>query len=177
MTQDFRPEDMVTAERAFIGLLLALLCTASLLITFGVPSLARTRAALLSRIPARFRVASLAALFAIAVLGLSYVAYRWLAANGFPFALADSLTPDFSERLLLEVCGVLLTLGLLLRLLGARAPVSLRLLCEAFLVPCAFAIGLAIIYLALTLTELEVWDGFKRAAFFSAAAMERFSRR
>jgi phosphoglycerol transferase MdoB-like AlkP superfamily enzyme len=171
MTQDFRPEDMATAQRAFIGLLLALLCTASSLITFGAPSLARTRATLLARIPARFRAQSLAALLTLLVLGLGYVAYRWLEASAFPFALADSLAPGFAEKLLLEVCAVLLALGLMLRLLGARVPVTLRLLSEAFLVPCAFAIGLAIVYLALSLTELEVWDGFKRAAFFSAAVL------
>ncbi|MET0792691.1 MAG: hypothetical protein ABW061_14315, partial [Polyangiaceae bacterium] len=169
MTQDFRPEDMFTAQRAVVGLLGALLFTASSLIAFGVSSLARTRAALATRIPARFRAPALAALFALVVLGLTDLGYRWLTANAFPLRLADSLTPDFAGRLLLGVCGLLLSLGLALRLLRARVPVALRLLSEALLVPCAYAIGLSIIYLALTLTELEVWDGFKRAAFFSAA--------
>ena len=169
MTQEFRPEDVSTAQRAMVGLLLALLVTASSLIVVSIPSLARARAALLSRLPERSRRASALALLALFVLGLSYAADRWLAANAFPERLADSLSPDFAGRLLLEVCILLLALGLLLRRLGARAPVALRLLAEAWLVPCAYAIGLSIIYLALPLTDLEVWDGFQRAAFYSAA--------
>ncbi|MEO6603897.1 MAG: LTA synthase family protein [Polyangiaceae bacterium] len=171
MTQDFRPEDMATAQRAVVSVLLALLCTLSLLTAFAVARLARTRAAALVRIPARVRVPSIAALLTLAVFGISYAAYRWLEANAFPFRLADSLTPDFAGPLLLEVCGLLLTLGLGLRFLRARVPVTLRLLCEVVLVPCAFAIGLSITYLALALTDLEVWEGFKRAAFFSAAVI------
>lgn len=169
MTQDFRPEDVATAQRACAGLLLALLFTTSSLMLLGVSSVARTRAALLERVPARLRKSGPALLFALVVLGLTYVAYRALEASVFPVRLADSLTPDFAGRLLLEVCGLLVALGLLLRWLGTRAPVSLRLLSDALLVPCAYAIGLSIIYLALTLTDLEIWDGFKLAAFYSAA--------
>jgi hypothetical protein len=169
MTQDFRPQDMLTAQRALVGLLLALLCTLSSLSAFSVPSLARARAALLARIPARFRRLFSTALLTFVVVGLSYVAYRRLDAEAFPLVLAESLTPAFAQKLLLEVCALLLALALSLRLLRARAPVAFRLFSEAALVPCAFAIGLSIIYLALSLTELEVWDGFKRAAFYSAA--------
>jgi len=169
MTQDFRPEDVTTVQRALIGLLLALLFTTSSLIAIGVPGLARARTAALSRIPARFRVPGVAALLVLFVLGLSYAGYSWLEASLFPLRLADSLSPDFAERLLAEVCCAVLVLGLGLRLLGARAPTPLRLLCEALLVPCAYGIGLGIIYLALTLTDLEIWAGFKRAAFYSAA--------
>jgi phosphoglycerol transferase MdoB-like AlkP superfamily enzyme len=51
-----------------------------------------------------------------------------------------------------------------------RTPGWFYLACEASLVPAAYLIGLAILYLALPLADLEPWAGFKRAAFFSAAA-------
>ena len=170
MTQAFRPEDVATAQRALLSLDAALLFTASTLTLFAVPRLARVRSLVLERIPQRLRVAALGALLTLGILGASFGFYRWLEAQHFPERFAESLTPAFAERLLVEVCCALLAFGLMLRVLRARAPIWQRLAYEALLVVCAYLIGLALIYLSLSLTDLELWPGFKRAAFFSAAA-------
>ncbi len=172
MTQDFRPEDVTAVQRALVGLDVALLALGALLAGLVValgPRWSSLRGALLARIPARARFATLTALGALLVAVLSYASYHALEANLFPSKLAESLTPSFAPSALTAVCILLLGLGLTLRLLRGRAPAALRLLFEALLVPAAFVIGLSIVYLALSLTELEVWSGFKRAAFFSAA--------
>ena len=172
MTQDFRPEDVTAVQRALVGLDLALFALGAALaafITCAGPRWRSLRAALLARIPARKRVATGTAFGVVLVLLLGYAGYSALEAVLFPIKLADSLTPAFAERTLTAVCFALLVMSLTLRLLRARAPSALRLLFEALLVPAAFLIGLSIVYLALSLTELEIWAGFKRAAFFSAA--------
>ena len=169
MTQDFRPEDVATVQRALVGLGVALLVLAACLSLFTARVLAPARSAISARIPARFRRLAASALLALGVLGASFRCFRWLEAKRWPDLFFESLTPQFAQPLLLEVCAALLLVGLLLRLLRTRTPVWLRLAAEALLVPAAYLIGLSIIYLSLSLTELELWQGFKRAAFYSAA--------
>jgi phosphoglycerol transferase MdoB-like AlkP superfamily enzyme len=169
MTQDFRPEDVATLQRALVSVDAALLLAAVVLSLLTIGRLAKTRDALAARIPKRFRNSALCGLLALFALGSAYFVYRTLDANHWPEAFPNTLNQGFEQPLLIKVCAVMLALGLGLRLLRWRAPVWARLLAEALLVPCAYLIGLSIIYLSLSLVDLELWNGFKRAAFFSAA--------
>jgi phosphoglycerol transferase MdoB-like AlkP superfamily enzyme len=132
-------------------------------------SLAPFGQALRARLPVRARTAALSGVLLLALLAASALCFHWLSAKHFPTDTAETLTLQFAERTLLAVCIVLLALAIGLRRLGARTPIWLRLACEVLLVPCAYAIGLAVIHLALSLVELESWAGFQRAAFYSAA--------
>ena len=170
MTQDLRPEDVATVERTLLALSVAWFVVACAFLVIGEAREARWRNALLARVPERLRRPSALALVGLATLAASRGVYEWLREARFPEVFVASMSAGFSQALLLEVCCALLALGLGLRLLKARVPLVLRLVCEALLVPLSFLIGLAIIYLALPLTDLEMWAGFKRAAFFSAAA-------
>jgi len=121
-----------------------------------------------ARIPAPARRWLSGGALALLVVAVSALCFRWLVSNGFPEPVSETLTPGFAERVLPIVCALLLAFAIGLRRLNA--PVWMRLAFEVLLVPCAYAIGLSIIYLALPLTDLEPWNGFKRAAFYSAAA-------
>ncbi|MEI9952367.1 MAG: LTA synthase family protein [Pseudomonadota bacterium] len=169
MTQDFRPEDVAAVQRALVSFDLVLLLAAGLLSLFALRRLTPIGAALRARIPIRARTAVLAGSLALGLLGASALCFHWLAEEHFPVRTAETLTLEFAPRTLLLVCAVLLSLAIGLRLMNARTPVWLRLACELLLVPCAYAIGLAIIYLTLSLIDLESWAGFQRAAFYSAA--------
>ncbi|HEY3252376.1 MAG TPA: hypothetical protein VGJ91_00425, partial [Polyangiaceae bacterium] len=169
MIQDFRPEDVAAVQRALVSFDLVLVLAAGLLSLFALRRWAPFGEALRARIPIRARTAVLASALTLGLLGASALCFRWLAGENFPTQTAETLTPGFAPRTLLIVCAVLLGLAIGLRLLKERAPVWLRLVCEFLLVPCAYAIGLAIIYLALSLVDLESWTGFQRAAFYSAA--------
>lgn len=157
MTQDFRPEDVAFAQRALLGLDAALLVAAALL------------SVLAWRQPKRPSLAVQRVLVALAAGACGVVLYRSLVRSGWPQPLYESLSQAFAEPLLLQVCAGLLGLGLVLRVLRERVPLVARLAAEALLVPAAYLLGLSIIFLSLTLVELEPWDGFKRAAFYSAA--------
>jgi phosphoglycerol transferase MdoB-like AlkP superfamily enzyme len=170
MTQDFRPEDVALLQRGLVSVVAALMLTGVGLSVLAIPHLARARAAAAARIPARFRAAALRALSALCVAIAAYCVFRALEANRWPEQFPETLAQGFAPQLLLQVCTLLVALALALRLLRARTPVWLRLLAEALLVPGAYLIGLAIVYLTLSLVDLEIWQGFKRAAFYSAAA-------
>ncbi|HET7541345.1 MAG TPA: LTA synthase family protein, partial [Polyangiaceae bacterium] len=169
MIQDFRPEDIANLQRALVSLDLTLLLAASVASLFAMPRLAPFAEALRARVPAaaRRRVWALVAL-GVGLLGTAAICYYGLSSAGFP-VLGEQLTLAYPQRVLLVVCGVLAALALGLRWLNARAPLWLRLACEFALVPCAYAIGLSVIHLSLSLTDLESWNGFQRAAFYSAA--------
>jgi phosphoglycerol transferase MdoB-like AlkP superfamily enzyme len=169
MTQDLRPEDIEAVQRALVSVDAALLLLACGLALLAVPPLQRKRARLLARLPKRFALLAPITLCALFVAGLGFWIDQSLAARFWLERFPDTLTGGFAPGLLLQVSALLVSLAVALRLLGARAPVWLRLLCEALLVPCAYLIGLGIIYLTLSLVDLEIWNGFKRAAFFSAA--------
>src|SRR5450432_2890346 len=169
MTQDFRPEDLATLERALVTVDAALLLVASTLSLLTIRPLAKARDALSARIPQRFRNGVLRALLALFALGCGFFVYRTLDADHWPQAFPETLAHGFEQTLLLQVCTVMLALALGLKLLRWRVTVWMRLLAEALLVPCAYLLGLAIIYLSLSLVDLEIWNGFKRGAFFSAA--------
>src|SRR5450432_960575 len=169
MTQDFRPEDLATLERALVTVDAALLLVASTLSLLTIRPLAKARDALSARIPQRFRNGVLRALLALFALGCGFFVYRTLDADHWPQAFPETLAHGFEQTLLLQVCTVMLALALGLKLLRWRVTVWMRLLAEALLVPCAYLVGLAIIYLSLSLVDLEIWNGFKRGAFFSAA--------
>ena len=169
MIQDFRPEDVAAIQRALVSFDLVLLLTAALLSLFALRRLAPLSETLQARIPLRARKPVLAGALVLALFGASALCFHWLADKHFPAQTAETLTLAFAERTLLVVCAVLLSLAINLRLLGARAPLWLRLASELLLVPCAYAIGLAVIYLSLSLVDLESWAGFQRAAFYSAA--------
>ncbi len=169
MTQEFSPDDVAAVQRALVSFDFVLLLAAGLLSLFALRRLAPYREALWVRIPIPARTAVAAGALALGLLGASALCFHWLADKHFPAQTAETLTLDFAQRTLLVVCGVLLGLALGLRLLGGRAPVWLRLACELLLVPCAYVIGLATIYLSLSLIDLDRWDGFPRAAFYSAA--------
>ncbi|HEY3665864.1 MAG TPA: LTA synthase family protein [Polyangiaceae bacterium] len=169
MTQDFRPEDVALLQHALLSADAALLLVAAVLSLLSIARLSRAREQLAARIPARFRLLTQRGLLALFALAAGYAVFRSLETNHFPEAFPDTLKPGFEHAVLLEACAGMLGLGLGLRLLRWRAPVWLRLLAEALLVPCAYLIGLSIIYLSLSLVDLEVWNGFKYAAFFSAA--------
>lgn len=157
MTQDFRPEDVAFVQRALVGLDAGVLLLLGLLAGLG------------KRVPERLGVAARRALGVVFVLGVAVAVHALLAKQRWPEAQYDSLDSAFAEPLLLQVCAGLLGLGLALRLLRGRVPVWARLAAEALLVPAAYLFGLALIYLSLTLVDLEIWGGFKRAAFYSAA--------
>ena len=169
MTQDLRPEDVAAVQRALASVVAVVLITACALGLVGERARMRLDRGFLARIPPRKRAAACYAMLALPMLAASYALFGALAAAQFPGRFAETLNPDFPKVLLTVVCGLLLTLGLGLRLLKERAPTGVHLACEALLVPCAFLIGLAILYLSLQLTDLEIWAGFKRAAFYSAA--------
>ena len=169
MTQDLRPEDVAAVQRALSSLVVVVLGTACALSLVGKRARTRLDEGLLARVPPRKRAAVCYALLALTVLGGSYALFVALSAAQFPARLAETLNPGFPKLLLTAVCGLLLCLGLGLRLLKTRVPAGLRLVCEALLVPGAYLFGLSIIYLSLQLTDLEIWAGFKRAAFYSAA--------
>jgi phosphoglycerol transferase MdoB-like AlkP superfamily enzyme len=169
MMQDLRPEDVAAIQRALVSFDLVLLLAAALLALFARRNWAPLRESLQAQIPLRARKAALLGASALALLGASALCFHWLTDKQFPTQTAETLTLAFAERTLLVVCAVLLSLALGLRLLNARAPVSLHLASELMLVPCAYAIGLAVIYLSLSLVDLDSWAGFQRAAFYSAA--------
>jgi len=170
MTQDFRPEDVATLQRVLLSVDAALVLTACAASVLALGGLRRVRETMTTRIPPRFRRAAPIAVFVLLSLVVSFALFRRLEADRWPELFPGSLTPSFAQPLLLGACAVALGLGLGLRLLRERTPVWLRLIAEALLVPCAYSIGLSIIYLSLSLVDLEIWAGFKRAAFYSAAA-------
>jgi len=168
MTQEFRPEDVAAVQRGLLSFDLVLLLAACLLSALALRRIAPLRDAVRAYVPTRARVAVAVVAAALALFGASALCFHWLGAE-FPAQASDALMPDFAERTLLIVCALLLGFAIGLRLLKGRAPVWLRLAFELLLVPSAYLMGLAIIYLALPLTDLEPWNGFKRAAFYSAA--------
>jgi phosphoglycerol transferase MdoB-like AlkP superfamily enzyme len=167
-TVDFQPEDIGAAQRGLVSFDLALLLVALLLSLFALRRLAPLGESLRARFPPRVQRFVLPALVALGVLAGSVLCFHWLTVAHFPVE-AETLTLPFAQRTLLAVCVLLLGLALGLRLLGSRAPIWLRLAFEFLLVPCAYAIGLAVIHLSLSLTDLESWNGFQRAALYSAA--------
>ncbi|HKO49419.1 MAG TPA: LTA synthase family protein [Polyangiaceae bacterium] len=169
MPQDFRPEDIATVQRALVSLVVALLLAAGLLSLFALRHLASFSAALRTLIPQRVRTPLLAVLLVLGIFAASVACFRWLTERNFPTRTAETLTLEFAQRTLIVTCAAMVSLALGLRLMNTRAPIWLRLAAELLLVPCAYAIGLAIIHLALPLTDLESWNGFQRAAFYSAA--------
>ncbi|HEY2404717.1 MAG TPA: LTA synthase family protein [Polyangiaceae bacterium] len=92
-----------------------------------------------------------------------------LASSRFFQRVPDTLTPDSTRPWMLAVPLAVLGLGLALRLAHSRVTPWLLLGAEVALVPLTYALGVATIFLSLQLTELELWDGFKFAAFWSAA--------
>jgi phosphoglycerol transferase MdoB-like AlkP superfamily enzyme len=166
MTQDFRPEDIATVQRVLVSLDLTLLCAGCVISVFALPRLVTFADALRKRVPASRRVRW--AVLGLGLLGAAALCCYWLSSEGFPLR-GEQLTLAAPQHGLLAVCAALLTMALGLRWLNARAPVWLRLSCELALVPCAYVIGLALIHLSLSLTDLESWNGFQRAAFYSAA--------
>jgi len=169
MNQDFQPENIAQVQRALVSLDLTLLLAAAGASLFALPRLAPHIEALRARVPAGARRAVWIAAISLGLLGVSAIALFSLSREGFP-ARSEQLVLAFPQRTLFSVCGILLTLALGLRWLNVRAPIWLRLACEFALVPCAYAIGLAVIHLSLSLTELSSWNGFERAAFYSACA-------
>ena len=121
------------------------------------------------RIPTRFRAATQYAALAIGGSCCVLSFQSALETSHCLERLPDTLTQDFAPSLLIEVPLALLALAGTLRLLGGRLPAWARMAAEALLVPFAYLLGLSIIYESLTLIDLEIWQGFKRAAFFSAA--------
>jgi len=165
---DFQPEDIATAQRGLVSFDVALLLAAFLLSLLALRRLAPLGESLRARLPPRARRFAGPAATALALLALTGACFHWLSNEHFP-ARAETLTLPFAQRTLLAVCVLLLGLALGLRVLGTRAPILLRLAFEFLLVPCAYVIGLAVIHLSLSLTDLESWNGFQRAAFYSAA--------
>ena len=168
MPLDHRPEDIANVQRALVSLDLALVFAASLASLFALQRLAVLGEALRARVPSLARRTVWVLLLGLGLLGSSATFWYGLASAGFP-ARGEQLTLAAPQHTLLAACGILLALALGLRRLGERAPVWLRLSCEFALVPCAYAIGLAVVHLSLSLTDLESWNGFQRAAFYSAA--------
>jgi phosphoglycerol transferase MdoB-like AlkP superfamily enzyme len=135
----------------------------------GVAPLLRTLA---GRIPERFRAGVRYGVLAVSALCGIISFQHVLETSRCLERLPDLLTPAFAPSLLVGVPLALLALAAVLRLLrqlGIAVPVWARMAAEALLVPASYLIGLSIIYEALTLTDLEIWQGFKHAAFFSAA--------
>ncbi|HEX3773906.1 MAG TPA: hypothetical protein VHV51_05540, partial [Polyangiaceae bacterium] len=125
-----------------------------------------------ARIPERARSAVQYGVLALTAMGLVFAFEHVLEASHFLEHLPNELTPAFAPKLLLAVPLGLLLLAGTLRLLeqfGLLLPVWARMAAEALLVPAAYLLGLAIIYQALVLVDLELWQGFKPAAFASAA--------
>lgn len=169
MTQDFRPEDLATLQRALVSIDAALLLSALLAALLRLGGLARMREQLAARLPARFRGAAQLALLGLFTLSVAYVCFQRLEADRWPELFLDTLKPSMAQPLLLGACGALIAIALGFRLLRWRATIWTRLAAEALLVPCAYLIGLAVIYLSLSLVDLELWAGFKPSAFYSAA--------
>ncbi len=169
MLRDFSPENLALLQRALLSVAAASLLALLALSLLGIPRLHQALSAVFSRVPPRARGIAFGSALGLAILGASYALYRRSTANGWPERLPDALPPDFAPALLVQVPAFLVGLALTLRLLGGRTPRALRLLAEAALVPCAYLVGLGIIHLTLSLVDLEMWPGFKRAAFFSAA--------
>jgi len=170
MTQDLRPEDVALVQRALVSLDLVLLLAAFALSLFAPRRAGASAEVARARGPRRTRTVLLALLLGVGLSVASALCFRWLTAQHFPTQTADTLTLEFAQRTLLVACAVMVSLAVGLRLLDGRTPIWLRLAAEVLLVPCAYAIGLAIIYLSLSLIDLESWNGFQRAAFYSAAA-------
>lgn len=165
---DFQPEDIATAQRGLVSFDVALLLAALLLSLLALRRLAPLGETLRARLPPSTRRFARPAATTLGLLALTAACFHWLSNAHFP-TQAENLTLPFAQRTLLAVCVLLLGLALGLRLLATRAPIWLRLAFEFMLVPCAYVIGLAIIHLSLSLTDLESWNGFQRAAFYSAA--------
>ncbi len=169
MLRDLSPDYVATLQRAVLSVAAVSLLAALLVALLSVPRASRGRNTLLPRLPARSRSVALGAAIGLTILGLSYALFLRLTTKGWPERLPEALPPDFAPALLVRVSAFLVGLALALRLLKERTPRALRLFAEAALVPCAYLIGLGIIHLTLSLVDLEMWGGFKRAAFFSAA--------
>ena len=169
MTQDFRPEDIATVQRALVSVDFVLLLAACLLSLFALRRLAPFAAALRARIPLRARTLALSFALALALFGGERAVLSLAYGRAVPDA--DRRDPDAAVCAAPAARGVRRAArsGARFAPAGARAPIWLRLAAELLLVPCAYAIGLAIIYLSLSLIELESWNGFQRAAFYSAA--------
>jgi len=168
MTLDFRPEEIATAQRALLSLDLTFLLAACLLTVLGGRHWAEVRQKLLVRVPERLRGTVWWAGVSLAMLGVAAVGFYWLDRAQFPLGV-ETLTLVSPPYTLLWACALLLALGFALRGLRLRASIWPRLAGEFLLVPCAYAVGLAVIHLSLSLTDLESWNGFQRAAFYSAA--------
>lgn len=125
-----------------------------------------------TRIPERARVWVARGLVAFAAIACSAAIASGLELTHYLERLPDSLTPAFAPSLLFGVPLAAIALAGGLRLLARFAvpvPAWARMAAEALLVPLMYALGLALIYQTLTLIDLELWSGFKYAAFFSAA--------
>jgi len=179
MKQDFRPEDIATTLRWLVSLDLAALVLLALLSAVALaarwaPSalvawLQRPFVATGARLPPRLHAVARTACAVLIGLAIAGVVQSSLAQNQVLERWPETLTPKFAPGPLWVVPLVLIGFALGLRLLGSRTPVWVRLLAEALLVPASYGIGLALIYQCLTLTDLELWPGFKHAAFCSAA--------
>ena len=170
MTLEFRPEAAAAVQRALVSFALAFVLVAALLCLLAWRRLAPFGQSVQARVPPPARRRVWIVVLALLLVAGSALCFRWLLDHGFPEPFSDTLTGEFAERTLLIVCTLLLAFAIGLRRLRERAPFWLRLSFELLLVPCAYAIGLSVIYLALSLTDLELWNGFKRSAFYSAAA-------
>ncbi|HWZ87502.1 MAG TPA: LTA synthase family protein [Polyangiaceae bacterium] len=146
---------------------------AGLLLAAGLAAvLAAPVRALAERVPERFRAFLQYGVLAFSAL-CSVISFQHVLETSLYLEhLPETLTPTFAPSMLIGVPLALLTLGGVLRLLhrlGILVPVWARMTAEAVLVPATYVMGLSIIYVSLTLTDLEIWQGFKHAAFFSAA--------
>jgi phosphoglycerol transferase MdoB-like AlkP superfamily enzyme len=124
------------------------------------------------RIPVRFRALAEYSALGVGVFACAAAFQSVLEASHCLERLPEQLTPAFAPTVLVTVPLALVALAgalRLLRQLNSPLPAWARMAAEALLVPAAYLIGLAIIYASLSLTELEIWQGFKRSAFFSAA--------
>jgi phosphoglycerol transferase MdoB-like AlkP superfamily enzyme len=169
MIEDFSPQGLATLQRVSVSIDAALLLAACLAALFALPRPSRLRERLTARVPPRFRAVLQLAALALVVAPLGYWAFRALEAQHWPEQFPETLQPTCAEPLLLGTCGAVVAMALGLRLLRWRVTIWLRLTAEALLVPCAYLIGLSVIYLSLSLVDLEIWAGFKRSAFYSAA--------
>ncbi len=125
-----------------------------------------------NRIPERARSWVSYGLVAFAALTCASAIASALEVTHYLERLPDALTPAFAPSLLVLVPLATIALAGGLRLLmrfKVAVPAWARMTAEALLVPAMYAFGLALIYQTLTLIELELWSGFKYAAFFSAA--------
>ena len=148
------------------------LCVGLFLVAGFAAAVAPHLRALGQRIPQRFRAAALWAVLGVSALYCAVAFQNVLEVSDCLERLPDALTPAFAPSLLVEVPLTLLALAGGLRALrhfGISVPAWARMAAEALLVPAAYLIGLSVIYVSITLTDLEIWQGFKHSAFFSAA--------